>query len=51
MSAEEAARYSEHWRELGIGSDKTYNDFIMNNPGKNIDDYFRLPESVNLVSK
>ena len=42
MSAEEAARYSEHWRELGIGSDKTYNDFIMNNPGKNIDDYFRL---------
>ena len=42
MSTEEAARYSEHWRELGIGSDKTYNDFIMNNPGKNIDDYFRL---------
>lgn len=42
MSAEEAARYSEYWRELGIGSDKTYKDFIMNNPGKNIDDYFRL---------
>lgn len=42
MSAEEAARYNEHWRELGIGSDRTYNDFIANNPGKNIDDYFKL---------
>ncbi len=42
MSTEEAVRYSEHWRELGIGSDKTYSDFIMNNPEKNIDDYFKL---------
>ncbi len=42
MSAEDAVRYNEHWRELGIGSDRTYNDFIANNPGKNIDDYFKL---------
>lgn len=38
MSAEDAVRYNEHWRELGIGSDRTYNDFIANNPGKNIGD-------------
>ena len=42
MSTEDAVRYNEHWRELGIGSDRTYNDFIANNPGKNIDDYFKL---------
>ena len=42
MSPEEAARYSEHWRELGIGSDKTWKEFSEANPGKTIDDYFEL---------
>jgi hypothetical protein len=42
MSPEEAARYSEYWRKNGIGSDKTWNEFIKNNPGASIDDYFTL---------
>ena len=42
MSAEEAAKYSEHWRELGIGSDKTWNEFKNANPNATIDDYFKL---------
>ena len=42
MSAEEEAKYSEHWRELGIGSDKTWNEFKNANPNATIDDYFKL---------
>lgn len=42
MSPEEAARYSEYWRKQGIGSDKTWSEFITNNPGATIDDYFTL---------
>jgi RHS repeat-associated protein len=42
MSPEEAARYSEHWRELGMGSDNTWKAFSKANPGKMIDDYFEL---------
>ena len=42
MSPEDAARYSEHWKELGIGSDKTWNEFIKNYPGASVDDYFTL---------
>ena len=42
MSAEEAAKYSEHWRELGIGSVKTWNEFKNANPNATIDDYFKL---------
>lgn len=42
MNAEEAAKYIEHWRELGIGSDKTWNEFKNANPNATIDDYFKL---------
>lgn len=42
MSAEEAARYSEHWRELGIGSDNTWKAFKDANPNGTIDDYFEI---------
>ena len=42
MSAEEAARYSEHWRELGIGSDNTWKAFKNANPNGTIDDYFEI---------
>lgn len=42
MSAEESARYSEHWRELGIGSDRTWNEFINVNPNGTIEDYFEI---------
>ena len=42
MSAEEAARYSEHWRELGIGSDNTWKAFKDANPNGTIDDYFDI---------
>lgn len=42
MSAEEAARYSEYWRELGIGSDNTWKAFKDANPNGTIDDYFEI---------
>ena len=42
MSPEEAARYSEHWRELGIGSDNTWKAFKDANPNATIDDYFEI---------
>lgn len=42
MSVEDAARYSEHWKDLGIGSDKTWDEFIKANPDKTIEDYFKL---------
>lgn len=42
MSAEEAARYSEHWRELGIGSDNTWKVFKDINPNGTVDDYFEI---------
>ena len=42
MSAEEATRYSEHWRELGIVSDKTWKEFMNANPNGTIDDYFEI---------
>lgn len=38
MSADEAARYCEHWRKLGIGLDKTWWEFINDNPYGTIDD-------------
>jgi len=34
MSPEDATRYNEYWRELGIGSDKTWKEFIRANPEK-----------------
>ncbi|MCI7041094.1 MAG: pre-toxin TG domain-containing protein, partial [Lachnospiraceae bacterium] len=42
MSDEEAARCSEHWRELGIGSDKTWKEFMNANPNGTIDNYFEI---------
>ena len=42
MSTEEATRYSEHWRKLGIGSDKTWKEFMNANPNGTIDDYFEI---------
>ena len=42
MSAEEAARYSKYWRELGIGSDNTWKAFKDANPNGTIDDYFEI---------
>jgi hypothetical protein len=42
MSPEDAARYSEYWRKSGIGSDKTWNEFLEHNPDSNIDDYLKL---------
>lgn len=42
MSVEEAARYSEYWRQNGIGSDKTWEEFINANPNRGIDDYFKI---------
>ncbi len=42
MSAEEATRYSEHWRKLGIGSDNTWRAFKDANPNGTIDDYFEI---------
>ena len=42
MSPEDAVRYNEYWRELGIGSDKTWKEFIRANPSGTIDDYFKL---------
>lgn len=41
MSAEDAAKYSEHWSGLSIGSDKTWNEFKNANPNAPIDDYFK----------
>lgn len=42
MSAEEAARYSDYWRELDIGSDNTWKAFKDANPNGTIDDYFEI---------
>lgn len=42
MSPEDSARYSEYWRSKGIGSDKTWNEFIAANPNGTIDDYFEI---------
>ena len=42
MNIEDVAKYSEHWRELGIGSDKTWNEFKNANPSATFDDYFKL---------
>lgn len=42
MSPEDAARYDEYWRKLGIGSDNTWKAFKDANPNATIDDYFKL---------
>ncbi|MBD5533936.1 MAG: RHS repeat-associated core domain-containing protein [Lachnospiraceae bacterium] len=42
MSPDEAARYSEYWRKLGIGSDETWNEYLKYNPDGTIDDYFNI---------
>ena len=42
MSLEDAARYSEYQRSKGIGSDKTWNEFIAVNPNGAIGDYFEI---------
>ncbi len=42
MSAEEANRYSEHWRKLSIGSDKTWQGFIQANQNGTVHDYFEI---------
>lgn len=42
MSVKDPEQYSEHWRKLGIGSDKTWNEFKNANPSATIDDYFKL---------
>ncbi|MCR5195465.1 MAG: hypothetical protein K6D38_04050 [Pseudobutyrivibrio sp.] len=42
MTPEEAVRYDDYWRKTNIGSNKTYDEFLKYNPGKDIDDYFRL---------
>ncbi|MGP1434827.1 MAG: hypothetical protein ACTTKP_11175, partial [Catonella sp.] len=42
MLPKESARYSEYWREKGIGSDNTWKAFSVANPDKTIDDYFKL---------
>ena len=42
MAAEETIRYSEYWRKLGIGSDKTWKEFMNANPNRTIDDYFEI---------
>jgi hypothetical protein len=39
MTPEEAARYSDYWKNSGIGSDNTWNGFIKANPNATIDDY------------
>ena len=42
MSPEDAARYSEHWRQLGIGSDETWFAFKEHYPNGTIDDYLDI---------
>ncbi|GAB5082282.1 hypothetical protein Osc1_14550 [Hominimerdicola sp. 21CYCFAH17_S] len=42
MSAEDAARYDDYWRNLGIGSEKTWNEYLSYNPKGNIDEYFKI---------
>ena len=42
MSPEDAARYSEHWRQLGIGSDETWSAFKEHYPNGTIDDYLAI---------
>ncbi|MCY1713964.1 hypothetical protein [Caproiciproducens galactitolivorans] len=42
MSLEDAARYDNFWRNSGIGSEKTWNEFSKYNPNGTIDDYFKL---------
>ncbi|MBC1833131.1 ribonuclease YeeF family protein [Listeria seeligeri] len=42
MSPAEAKRYDDYWKKSGIGSNKTYDDFLKNNPNANLDDYFNL---------
>ncbi|CCO10692.2 hypothetical protein [Carnobacterium maltaromaticum] len=42
MDPIEAARYDEYWRNAGIGSNTTWEDFVKANPKSTIDDYFRL---------
>ena len=42
MPPEDAARYSEHWRQLGIGSDETWSAFKEHYPNGTIDDYLDI---------
>ena len=42
MAPEDAARYSEHWRQLGIGSDETWSAFKEHYPNGTIDDYWDI---------
>lgn len=42
MTPEDAARYSEHWRQLGIGSDETWSAFKEHYPNGTIDDYLDI---------
>ena len=42
MPPEDAARYSEHWRQLGIGSDETWFAFKEHYPNGTIDDYLAI---------
>ena len=42
MSHEGAARYSEYWKQSGIGSENTWNEFMEHNSSSNIDSYFKL---------
>ena len=42
MSYKDAARYNKYWKDKGIGSDKTWNEFQQHNPNSTIDDYMEL---------
>lgn len=42
MSSEDATRYDQYWKDNGIGSEKTWNEFQQHNPNSTIDDYMKL---------
>ncbi len=42
MDSVEAVRYDEYWRKLGVGSNKTWEEFSRYNPNSSIDDYLKL---------
>ena len=42
MSPEDASRYDDFWKNNGIGSEKTWNEYKNANPENSIDDYLKL---------
>ena len=42
MSADDAVRYDDYWRNLGICSEKTWSEYLSHNNNGNIDEYFEI---------